>query len=175
MLFYVFGSCYWALLPLIARVQLQGSARLFGVLVGCIGAGAVAGAMLLPRLRARFGLDGVVVAGTVGTALALAGYALLRLPLLGMVASLLAGASWIASLSSLNVAAQLAVPDWARGRGMALYTAVFYGCLALGSVAWGQVAERLGLTATLLCAAGGALLGLLPARRLPLKRPVAPG
>lgn len=172
-LFYVFGSCYWALLPLIARVQLQGSARLFGVLVGCIGAGAVAGAMLLPRLRARFGLDGVVVAGTVGTALALAGYALLRVPVLGMVASLLAGASWIASLSSLNVAAQLAVPDWARGRGMALYTAVFYGCLALGSVAWGQVAERLGLTTTLLCAAAGAVLALLPARRLPLKRPAA--
>lgn len=171
-LFYVFGSCYWALLPLIARVQLQGSARLFGVLVGCIGAGAVAGAMLLPRLRARFGLDGVVVAGTVGTALALAGYALLRVPVLGMVASLLAGASWIASLSSLNVAAQLAVPDWARGRGMALYTAVFYGCLALGSVAWGQVAERVGLTATLLCAAVGAVLALLPAQRLPLKRPV---
>lgn len=172
-LFYVFGSCYWALLPLIARVQLQGSARLFGVLVGCIGAGAVAGAMLLPRLRARFGLDGVVVAGTVGTALALAGYALLRVPVLGMVASLLAGAAWIASLSSLNVAAQLAVPDWARGRGMALYTAVFYGCLALGSVAWGQVAERIGLTATLLCAATGAVLALVPARRLPLKRPAA--
>ena len=114
-----------------------------------------------------------MVAGTVGTALALAGYALLRVPVLGMVASLLAGASWIASLSSLNVAAQLAVPDWARGRGMALYTAVFYGCLALGSVAWGQVAERLGLTTTLLCAAAGAVLALLPARRLPLKRPAA--
>jgi hypothetical protein len=168
-MFYVFGSCYWALLPLIARVQLQGTAKLFGVLVGCIGAGAVLGAMLLPRLRQRLGLDGVVVAGTLGTAAALSGYALLRIPALGMVASLLAGASWIASLSSLNVAAQLAVPDWARGRGMALYTAVFYGCLAVGSIAWGQVAEHIGLTATLLIAAAGAVLCLMPARLLPLK------
>jgi MFS family permease len=168
-MFYVFGSCYWALLPLVARVQLQGTAKLFGVLVGCIGAGAVLGAMLLPRLRQRLGLDGVVVAGTLGTAAALTGYALLRIPALGMVASLLAGASWIASLSSLNVAAQLAVPDWARGRGMALYTAVFYGCLAVGSIAWGQVAEHIGLTATLLIAAAGAVLCLMPARLLPLK------
>lgn len=168
-MFYVFGSCYWALLPLVARVQLQGTAKLFGVLVGCIGAGAVLGAMLLPRLRQRLGLDGVVVAGTLGTAAALTGYALLRIPALGMLASLLAGASWIASLSSLNVAAQLAVPDWARGRGMALYTAVFYGCLAAGSIAWGQVAEHIGLTATLLIAAAGAVVCLMPARLLPLK------
>lgn len=174
-MFYVFGSCYWALLPLVARVQLQGSAKLFGVLVGCIGAGAVLGALLLPRLRQRLGLDGVVVAGTLGTAAALTGYALLRIPALGMVASLLAGASWIASLSSLNVAAQLAVPDWARGRGMALYTAVFYGCLAAGSIAWGQVAEHIGLTATLLIAAAGAVLCLIPAKLLPLKAPAASG
>ncbi len=168
-LFYLFGSAYWALLPLIARVQLNGTAQLFGVLVGLIGAGAVAGALFLPRLRDRFGLDGTLVAGTVGTALAMTGYALLHVPALGMVASLLAGASWIASLSTLNVAAQVAVPDWMRARGMALYTAVFYGCLAAGSVFWGQVASRTGLAAALLLAAAGAVAGLLLTSRLPLR------
>jgi MFS family permease len=107
--FYVFGSAYWALLPLIARQQLGGDARLFGLLVGCIGVGAVGGALLLPRLRQRLGLNGTLVAGTLGTALALAGYALVRLPLLGLLTSLLAGASWIAALSSLNVARHGAV------------------------------------------------------------------
>lgn len=168
-LFYVFGSAYWALLPLIARNQLNGGARLFGVLVGLIGVGAVGGALFLPRLRVRVGLDGVVIAGAVGTAMAMTGYALLHVPALGMVASLLAGASWIASLSSLNVAAQLAVPDTLRARGMALYTAVFYGCLALGSVFWGQVASRTGLTMALLIAASGTLAGLAFAARLPLR------
>jgi MFS family permease len=168
-LFFLFGSAYWALLPLIAREQLGGGARLFGLLVGAIGVGAVAGALFLPRLRARVGMDGVVVAGSLGTATALAGYALLRIPALGLLASLLAGAAWIASLSTLNVAAQMAVPDWVRARGMALYTAVFYGCLALGSVLWGQVASHTGLTLALLLAAGGALVGLLVGRRLPLR------
>jgi predicted MFS family arabinose efflux permease len=167
--FYLFGSAYWALLPLIARQQLHGDARLFGVLVGCIGAGAVAGALWLPRLRARVGLDGTLIAGTIGTALAMAGYALLKVPVLGMLTSLTAGAAWIAALSSLNVAAQLAVPDWIRARGMALYSAVFYGCLAAGSMAWGQIANRIGLTPALLIAAAGAVLMLPLARTLPIQ------
>ncbi len=168
-LFYMNGSCYWALLPLIAREQLQGGPGLFGVLVGCIGVGAVAGALFLPPLRARWGIDRLQQAGQIGTAVALLGFALLRVPALGMVAALLAGASWLASLSSLNVAAQLAMSDALRARGMALYTAVFYGCLALGSLVWGQVGSTVGVTGALLMAAALAVLGLLPARRLPLQ------
>ena len=53
--------------------------------------------------------------------------------------------------------------------GMARYTAVFYGCLALGSVFWGQVASRTGLTLALLIAALGTLAGLAFAARLPLR------
>lgn len=172
-LFFFFGSSYWALLPLIAREQLRGDAGLFGVMVACIGVGAVSGALLLPKWRARMGLDRVVVAGTVGTALALCGFALLRVPALGIVASLLAGASWIAALSSLNVAAHLALPDAMRARGMAMYAMVFYGCLAIGSIFWGQVATHLGLTNALLLAAGGAILGLVPATRLSVRPPLA--
>lgn len=172
-LFFLFGSAYWALLPLVAHQQLSGGPRLFGLLVGCIGVGAVAGAVLLPPLRARWGLDRTVTVGTVGTALALAGFALGREPWVGVLTALLAGASWITALSSLNVAAQLAVPDWVRARGMALYTTVFYGCLALGSLFWGQVGTHLGLTATLLIAAAAALLVLVFVPRLPLHESAA--
>jgi predicted MFS family arabinose efflux permease len=126
-LFYSFGSCYWALLPLVAREQLQGGPSLFGVLTGCIGVGAVAGALLLPHLRHRYGLDRVLLLGILGTVASLCGFALFHAPMLGMATALLAGAAWIAGLSSLNVAAQLAVPDWVRARGMALYTTALYG------------------------------------------------
>jgi predicted MFS family arabinose efflux permease len=56
---------------------------------------------------------------------------------------------------------------------MALYTSVFYGCLALGSLFWGQLASRLGLTLTLSCAALGALLALALARNLPVRTVVS--
>ncbi len=169
-MFFLFGSCYWALLPLVAHELLGGTARLYGVLVGAIGVGAVSGALLLPKVRKALGLNGTVVAGTIGTALAMAGYALFRSPALGVVASLLAGVSWLATLSSLNVAAQLAVPDFMRARGMALYTAVFYGCLALGSIGWGQIATHTSLPFALLLSAAGAVVMLHPSRALPLSR-----
>jgi predicted MFS family arabinose efflux permease len=169
-LFFAFSSAYWALLPLIARVQLRGGANLFGIMVACIGAGAVGGAVLLPKFRRRWGLDRMVMVGTLGTAAAMAAFATLRVPAFALLAAALAGASWIAALSSLNVAAQLALPDWVRARGMGLYTSVFYGCLALGSVCWGQIATRLGVAPTLFMAAAGAIMALLPARRLPLAR-----
>jgi predicted MFS family arabinose efflux permease len=167
-LFYLCGSCYWALLPLIARNQLSGGAELFGVLVGCIGVGAVAMAIWLPRLRSRWGLDAIQLAGTIGTAIAMVAFAVVRLPVLGMCAALLAGSAWLACLSALNVAAQLAVPDALRARGMALYTAVLFGGLAAGSLLWGQVATHTSVTGALLLASGGALAGLALARRLPL-------
>ena len=167
-LFYFFASAYWALLPVVAREQLGGGAPLFGILVGCIGIGAVSGVFFLPRLRARGGLDGVVLVGTLGTAVAVTGYALLRQPVLGMLASLVAGVSWLANFSSLNVAAQFAVPDAMRGRGMALFSGLFYGCLALGSLFWGLVADHAGLSAALLLTAAGLVVGLVVARRLPL-------
>jgi MFS family permease len=173
--FYFFGSAYWAVLPLVAREQLGGDARLFGILVGCIGAGGVAGALWLPRARQRFGLDGTLVLGTLGTALAMTGYALLHLKVMGLITSVLAGSAWIAALSSLNVAAQLAVPDAIRARGMALYSAVFYGCLAAGSVFWGHVATWLTLPTALLLAAGGAVLALPLARRFPVANRTAAG
>src|SRR6185369_8876184 len=77
-LFYLFGSCYWALLPLIASEQLHGGPELFGLLVGSIGVGAVAAALWLPRLRSRWGLNTVQMAGTIATAIAMVTFALAR-------------------------------------------------------------------------------------------------
>jgi MFS family permease len=167
--FFVFASAYWALLPLIVRERLAGSAQLYGVMVACIGAGAVAGALLLPRIRERLGPDRLVAMGTLGTAVAMLTFALVQVPAAAAGASLVAGASWIAVLSSLNVSAQMSLPDWVRARGLSVYNAVFFGSMALGSVLWGHTAGRLGIPFTLLLATAGALLGILLTRRFHLQ------
>ena len=52
------GSALWALLPVIGQRQLGLGAAGFGLLMGCLGAGAVgAGLVHRPRARARFGLE----------------------------------------------------------------------------------------------------------------------
>src|SRR6185312_7272654 len=106
--FFIFASAYWALLPLVARTQIAGGAQLYGVLLGAIGVGAIGGAFALPRLKARLGPDRLVAAGTVGTAAALALFGAAHSAAIALLASLIAGVSWIATLSSLNVSAQLA-------------------------------------------------------------------
>jgi MFS family permease/quinol monooxygenase YgiN len=158
--FFVFGSGYWALLPLVARNQIAGGPDLYGLLLGLIGAGAVCGAFALPWLKAKLGADGLVAAGTVGTAITLVLFGLAHDILTALLASVIAGVSWIAVLSSLNVSAQVALPEWARGRGLALFVTTLFGALTLGSAVWGQVAGIAGLPAAHFLAAAGALLAI---------------
>src|SRR5262245_44988165 len=94
--FFVFASAYWALLPLLAREQIRGGPQLYGILLGAIGAGAVGGAFVLPKLKKYLGADKLVAAGTVGTAAALVAFGLSRNSATALIASIVAGLSWIA-------------------------------------------------------------------------------
>src|SRR5262249_51672583 len=150
----------WALLPLVARNQIVGGPDLYGLLLGMIGAGAVGGAFALAWLNAKLGADRLVAAGTCGTALSLVRVCLGAGVFTRVLASRIAGVSWIAVLSSLNISAQVALPEWARGRGLALFVTTFFGALTLGSAVWGQVAGMAGLPAAHFLAAAGALLAI---------------
>ncbi len=158
--FFLFASAYWALLPLVAREQIAGGPGLYGVLLGAIGAGAVGGAFFLPWLKSKLGPDRLMALGAIGQAAAMLLYGLSRQPAPALIASIIAGASWIAALATLSVSAQVALPDWVRARGLALYTTVFFGCLTLGSAVWGEVAEWLGLPVAHFLAAAGAIAAI---------------
>jgi len=77
---------------------------------------------------------------------------------LAVAACLIAGFGWICALATLNVSAQAALPEWVRGRGLAIYVTVFFGTMSLGSLVWGLIANRLGLPAAHFLAAATALL-----------------
>jgi predicted MFS family arabinose efflux permease len=158
--FFLFASAYWALLPLVARQRIAGGPGLYGVLLGVIGVGAVGGAFFIPWLKARLGPDRLMALGALGQAAAMVLYGLARDPLTALVASAIAGASWIAALATLTVSAQVALPDWVRGRGLAIYSTVFFGCLALGSAVWGEVAAVIDLPMAHFLAAGGAVAAI---------------
>jgi MFS family permease len=156
--FFLFASAYWALLPVLARTQLNGGPTLYGVLLGAIGAGSVGGAIVMPRIHRHLGADGLVVCGGLATAVAMALFAFSRTPPLALLACLIAGFGWISALATLNVSAQAALPEWVRGRGLAVYVTVFFGTMSLGSLVWGFVANRIGLPGAHLLAAAGALV-----------------
>lgn len=158
--FFLFASAYWALLPIVANRQIAGGAALYGVLLGVIGAAAVGTALVLRRLRSRLGANWLVAAASITTGLATALFAIAHRPLTAIAASLLAGASWICAVSSLNVSAQVSLPDWVRGRGLAMYVTVMFGALTAGSALWGQLASSWGVPTALFIAAGGAILAV---------------
>ena len=168
--FFVFASAFWALLPLIARTVLGGGAALYGVLLGALGAGAVAGALLLPRVEARLGPDRTVVLGTLGIAAVIVVMAVVPNAALAAAAAAVAGVAWIAVLSTLNVSAQTALPDWVRARGLSIFLTVFFGSMTAGSLLWGQLASLIGIPAALLFAAAGAVFMIPLTRHAALTR-----
>jgi len=159
--FFLFASSYWALLPLVARLRVSGGPAIYGFLLGAIGLGAVAAAFVMPYWKKRFGADGLVAAASIGTVIALVLFAIAREPIVALIASVLAGAAWISGVATLNVSAQLALPDWVRGRGLAMYMTVMFGSLTLGSALWGQLATLTSLQAALFIA-GVAMLAAIP-------------
>jgi Transmembrane secretion effector len=158
--FFLFASAYWALLPLVAREQIAGGPALYGVLLGVIGASAVGGAFFLPWLKPKLGPDRLMAVGALGQAVAIVLYGLARVPATAILASVVAGASWIGVVATLTVSAQVALPDWVRARGLALYTTVFFGCLTIGSAIWGEVAALVGLPTAHFLAALGAVVAI---------------
>jgi quinol monooxygenase YgiN len=158
----------WALLAVVAQRDLHQGAMGYGILNGCIGLGAVLGALLLPRLRRNLSADAIVNA----TAFVFAGVLLAMawvhqsLPL--MLALILSGAAWTSMAASMNIAVQLSVPAWVQARSLGIYQMIFQGGMALGSAFWGAVAEQTSTPLALSCAAGSLLLSLPFARRFSL-------
>ncbi|MFL6255761.1 MAG: MFS transporter [Pyrinomonadaceae bacterium] len=163
------ASALWAMMPLVARVELKLGAFEYGVLLGCLGAGAIAGAFALSWARRTISVNLLVVFGTIifaGTTAALGylmNYALLCVVLLA------GGVAWMTTMSSFNVSAQTVVPEWVRARALALYLLVFFGSLAAGAAVWGVLAERFGLHVTLYTAAAALITGLAATPFFPLR------
>ena len=163
------GSALWALLPVIGQRQLGLGAAGVGLLMGCMGGGAVAAGLVIGRLRATAGLERLVGTGCVlyaGVMLvaAFSTHKLLVYPALG-----LGGACWMAVMSTFNTATQTSVPLWVRARALALHTLCALGAFAICSAFWGALSDIVSLRFALSVAAGCMAAGLLLAKPFPLR------
>lgn len=158
--FTAFSSALWSLLPLVAK-RMAGGASVYGLMLGALGVGALIGAGLIGWMRHNWGLRRLFGAATLAVGLTVLGLAtvpsiLLLLPLLG-----LGGLGWMVALSTFNVVVQLAAAESFRGRAISVYYIALFGGLALGSWAWGHVAEEVSVDWGLYAAAAGLAASLL--------------
>jgi len=149
-----FASAVLALLPTVAK-SVGTSSLAYGFLLGCFGAGAIVGAVLMPRARARWSTDAVVstAIGILGVTIAFTGIAR-SLSVLGVL-MVVAGGGWITFISLFSALVQGMAPDWVRARVMAIFILSFQGGIAAGSALWGFLGEWAGIHTALMWAGVG--------------------
>jgi MFS family permease len=135
------ASAPFALLPAVAQ-NVSGSAIGYGVLLGCFGAGAVAGALVMQAARARWSAERIVSTATAILGATIVGIGTIHnLPGL-IVVMLMSGGAWIAVITLPTALVQGLAPDWVRARVLAIFMLVAQGGLAAGSALWGAIGSR---------------------------------
>ena len=163
------ASALWGLLPLVARRELALDANGYGLLVSCVGAGAVIGSFFLPEIRRHQPTNRLLIAAVLTFAAMLFTLAWVRwLPLVCIMLGL-GGFAWTSSNQNFQIAVQMSAPGWVRARAIAAYLLTFQGGLALGSAIWGVVAEQADDTVALTLAGLGMAVGLVAAVRWPVE------
>ena len=167
-LFLVPASALWSLLPLIASGRLALGADGYGLLLGALGVGAIAGVVILPRARARLSINALLAASGIVYAVALAVVVLVSNPIVILAVLLPTGVAWVAFLSTINAELQLFLPAWVRARGLSVYQMVLFGAQGFGALAWGAIAEPVGIVPTFLIAATAMIAGVATMRVWPI-------
>ncbi len=166
--FCVCASALWALLPVVARDQLHLDASGYGMLLGFFGAGAVVGALWIPRHLRLMSLGAVVTSGHllwVGATLIIAAFPIF---VVAMAGTALAGAAWVTVLASLAAGTQSSAPGWVRARAVSTNLVAIQASIALGSIVWGALASASGTRAALAVSAAVMLVLLALTRRVPI-------
>jgi len=177
--FFLFASALWALLPVIGRHDLALSPTGYGGLMAFLGMGAVGGALLLRLLSERISSNRLSVLASLLFAVATALLGLVHSFVSAAAVVLMAGAAWIAIMSALSGAAQMAAPAWVKARTLAIYILVSQGAMTTGATFWGWLAAQAGVTAALLSAGIALVMAQLLTSRFPVdlsvKLDLAPG
>ncbi len=162
------GMPYAVLMPVFAREILGGGAHEMGLLIGCSGAGALIGAIVLASRKSVQGLGAFVAFCAGGLGITLVAFAFSRSFWLSAALLVPVGFFMMSEMASSNTLIQTLIPDRMRGRVMSVYAMMFMGMAPIGALLAGTLATHIGAPATV--AAGGVvcLLGsLVFARKLP--------
>ena len=151
--FFLFASSLWALLPLIARRDLGLGPAGYGGLLTFMGGGAIAGALLLPKIRARLSTNRMTLIASLMLAGVIVALAFVKSFAPAAAVLTFGGFAWIGMMAALNGGAQATSPAWVKARALAIYLLVFQGAMTAGSTIWGATASRIGIAPTLEIAA----------------------
>jgi MFS family permease len=153
----LFGYPYVTMMPMVARTLYPlDDARGLGLLMGGIGAGALAGSALLSMttIPARRTIPVILISlATLGAALLALAFVRAHAAVIALLA--LCGVAMVVGLALCNASIQQRIPDAMRGRVLSMYTFAFFAFVPFGNLLAGLVAEHGGLTPAMLAMGGG--------------------
>jgi MFS family permease len=155
--------------PLLARDVLGMGAEGFGLLMTCLGVGALAAGLTLGGMRA---LRPELIAAALAVACGgLVGLSLTRALWLAALVLAVTGFSGTIVMAGCNTSLQLGAPDALRGRVMSLYTLLSGGIFPFGAFWVGFASEHWGVQRAFLV---NGTLGVLSVAALALWRKLRP-
>lgn len=147
---FTFGAAvFYALTPAFAKECLHASPLTYGLMIGAMGTGAVIGASVMKRLRARVSPRILVASAMLVFATFIVVVSRVSSLPAAMVMLVPAGAGWLGSFSSLSALVQVWAPERLRARVNALYMLAHMGTWAVASSAGGFLAEHHGIRAAM--------------------------
>lgn len=164
------AAAFWGLFPVIADDLLGMNSVEFGLAFGVIGIGAVLGPVLLQPARARLRSNIIIMVGCCAYAAAMSSLVLTSSTTIVIAGLFLIGTAWVLVQSTWLSESHQVLPAWVRARSIAIILLTHQACQGVGALAWGQLADVIGIAqstvvAALLMLAGATTVakwGLLP-------------
>lgn len=139
-----FGIVYLPLMPVFARDVFGVGPGGYGLMMACLGVGALSGVLILATISHTRHRGRILVAGTTMLGLLLLLFGLVREIRVGMLVLVGLGFCQSSVASLTNSIIQELAPDEFRGRVMSVFALSFNGVYPLGSFLAGAIAERFG-------------------------------
>jgi MFS family permease len=141
----VFGISFLAMMPVVARDVLNSGATGYGILLACVGIGALIGALSLAGLGQRVARGQLFMWATYGFAAGLVIFSLMHrlAPAASML--ILVGFGMLLHGALANGLLQSIAPDELRGRVVSAYVFVAVGLVPIGAFLVGALARFIGV------------------------------
>jgi predicted MFS family arabinose efflux permease len=147
------GSPVIPFVTVFATEEFEVSRTAYGWLYACLGIGAVLAALVLATVGERIRRSRQAGFAALGYCGALVAFGLAPWYWLAVLSMLAIGFGYLSTVNALNTAIQLLVEDEYRGRCLALYAMAITGGFPLGAWLQGQIAQAVGVRATVVGAA----------------------
>lgn len=146
-------SVLTSVLPIVAKQSLQVASNGFGLLSGALGVGSVGAVWILPRIRAKFGIETITLVAAAFWSLSTAVLSATSTMLVAIASLFICGACTMAMLNTLFSTFMVQLPNALRGRGSSLAMLMVWFGIALGTFVWGAVTSSIGVGQVLVVAA----------------------